>query len=638
MERSFLNELRIFERPQEFLNDSRMSRVYHTACEFEIKKFSDLEQWNGYREKLRERILISSGLWPLPEKCKLNAKIFYKREFDGFTIEKVSFESQCGFFVTGNLYRPSAGKGPFPVIINPHGHWDDGRLEASETTNIPLRCANFAKLGFIAFSYDMVGYCDSMQVEHSYVGYDKELWAANLLGLQLWNSMRVLDFIETLPDADIGKIGCTGASGGGSQTIMLSAVDERVSTAMSVNIVSNNFQGGCYCENAANLRIGATNVEFASMMAPRPMLLVGCTADWTINLPDEIYPAIREIYRLYNKEENVDYYFEDAEHNYNKNAREQAYKWFSKQLAGKELTWKEQEIDLGNIKDLRIFPENGYPRDLLGESALFENQKKNRIKQLKQLWMNREEAVKVLGASMECITGVSAGKLAVENEKTVSSEGLIIKKLVISNDANGSNIPTVIIKRHAADYSKKAVLAIHPKGKAGLFSGIKHRKLVEMFLGTGGVIAAPDVFLTGEFNLPFGNSGRDFTRVQVKSKFFWRSFFTTYNFTDDAYRVQDIVTAYSFLKKSGYREIELIGFEAAGPWVVAALPFMPGVKLLAADIEGFDMQDDWQDDWEYVERFYIPGFLASGGFKSCLRLGNIDKIVTTKEFEEEFCI
>ena len=101
--------------------------------------------------------MISAGLWPFPDKCELQAKVFDKLEFDGFTVEKVLFESYPGFYVTGNLYRPANQKGPFPAILNPHGHWDNGRLEMSDVSDIPTRCANFAKMGFIAFSYDMVG-------------------------------------------------------------------------------------------------------------------------------------------------------------------------------------------------------------------------------------------------------------------------------------------------------------------------------------------------------------------------------------------------------------------------------------------------------------------------------------------------
>ena len=149
-------------------------------------------------------------------------------------VEKVYFESYPGHYVTGNLFRPKRIEGRVPAILNPHGHWSYGRLENSLNASIPVRAANFARLGMIAFTYDMVGYVDSQAISHRFaIGhregtFDREmLWGVNLLGLQLWNSIRALDFLLTLPEVDPERIGATGASGGGTQTFLLAAVDER---------------------------------------------------------------------------------------------------------------------------------------------------------------------------------------------------------------------------------------------------------------------------------------------------------------------------------------------------------------------------------------------------------------------------
>ena len=94
----------------------------------------------------------------MPEKTPLNAKVFGRIERDGYSIEKVYFQSYPGFYVGGNLYRPRGqGNGPFPGVLNPHGHWSNGRFADEKSGSIAARCINFARQGMVAFSYDMVG-------------------------------------------------------------------------------------------------------------------------------------------------------------------------------------------------------------------------------------------------------------------------------------------------------------------------------------------------------------------------------------------------------------------------------------------------------------------------------------------------
>ena len=260
------------------------------------------------------------GLWPNPARSPLNAEITHRVERDGYSIENVRFQSLPGFYVTGNLYRPADDNGPGgdspgstgsgnglrPAILNPHGHWTEGRLAHEPDGSIPARCINFALQGYVAFAWSMAGYNDSTQLAHRTFGDDrKQLWGLSLMGLQLWNGMRSVDFLQSLPDVDNSRIACTGASGGGTQTFMLTAVDDRVRVAAPVNMVSAHMQGGCICENGPNLRIETNNMEIAALAAPRPLLLVSATADWTVNTPVLEYPAIRAVYALYDAEDCI---------------------------------------------------------------------------------------------------------------------------------------------------------------------------------------------------------------------------------------------------------------------------------------------------------------------------------------------
>ncbi len=334
----------VFTEPSQKVNDARVHELRGVHTEYTFPGYTQAE-WLAKAADLREHIWVSNGLMPMPEKTPLNAQIFGKIEREDYTVEKVYFEAYPGFFTTGNLYRPKGKTGPFPGIVSPHGHWGRGRLENSESGSIPGRCINFAKQGYVIFSYDMVGYNDSgKQIDHKYGGNREALWGLSLMALQLWNGIRAVDFLQSLPDVAPEQIGCTGASGGGTQTFMLMAVDDRIKVAAPVNMISAHMQGGCLCENAPNLRLDVTNMEIGAMMAPRPLLLVSATGDWTKNTPSVEYPAIRSIYAHFNAEDKVHSVQIDAGHNYNKDSREAVYAWFGKWFLGENDAIKLKEV------------------------------------------------------------------------------------------------------------------------------------------------------------------------------------------------------------------------------------------------------------------------------------------------------
>jgi len=299
---------------------------------FAVPRYS-LPEWQGRAAYLREHVLASSGLLPLPEKTPLRPQVFDERKHDDYSVAKVYFESLPGFFVTGNLYTP-AGPGPFPAVLLPHGHWTYGRLENTEISSVPGSAISLARQGFVAFTYDMVGYDDSRQLTHTFGGKRESLWGLSLAGLQLWNGIRSLDFLQSRPEVDGERIGCAGASGGGTQTFLLAAVDERVKVAVPVNMISLHMQGGCLCENPPGLRLDTNNVELAATIAPRPLLMISATGDWTAETPRVEYPEMRRLYALRGAEDRLHSVQVDAEHNYNRATREALYAWMARWLQG----------------------------------------------------------------------------------------------------------------------------------------------------------------------------------------------------------------------------------------------------------------------------------------------------------------
>jgi dienelactone hydrolase len=318
-------------------------------------------EWESRAARMRRTILFRAGLWPAPPRTPLNPQVFGRIERTGFTVEKAYFESLPGFFVTGNLYRPAPAAGdaarrpPYPAVLAPHGHAAYGRLEASDIFNEPARAANLARQGYVVFTYDMVGYNDSVQVPHQYAAPEAALWSFSVLGLQLWNAIRALDFLESLPDVDTSRIGASGASGGGTQTFLLAAVDERVKVSVPATMVSHYMQGGDNCENAAGLRLDHSNVEFAAMAAPRPMLLVSATGDWTRDTPRVEFPAIRDIYRLFGAEDRLAHVQFHAPHNFNRDGREASYAFFAQWLMNVALQPREPGGGVESPADLLVW-------------------------------------------------------------------------------------------------------------------------------------------------------------------------------------------------------------------------------------------------------------------------------------------
>jgi dienelactone hydrolase len=439
----------------------------------------------------------------------------------------VFFASMPGHYVSGNLYRPKDAKSGVPGILCPHGHWHNGRFyerpeaqardemkQGAEATmngaRYPLqaRCAMLARMGCVVFHYDMVGVADSKPIEHAagFADADGELRLQSAMGLQTWNSIRALDFLLSLPEVDKDRIGVTGASGGGTQTFILGALDDRPAVAFPAVMVGTEMQGGCVCENASYLRQFTGNVELAGMFAPKPLGMTGAN-DWTLHIETKGLPELKTLYKLYDAEDRVlAKCFPQFEHNYNQVSREVMYNWFNKHL---KLGWKEpvkeEPFEPVPPAELSVYNEqHPRPKDALPVDRLRQQMAESSDKQIAALLPKDGDSLKeyygIIGTALRVmIHDQLPGKNDVVTQTvgpTEEKDGLRWRKFLLSRKGESEQIPAYGVRGEQFDGT--VVVWVHPDGKSSLMRDGKLVPAAQQIIDRKGAILAPDVMWTGE--------------------------------------------------------------------------------------------------------------------------------------------
>ncbi len=578
--------------------DARNANLRNVDTHLPLPHFDTLQAWEQRRAFLRNQILVAAGLSPMPEKTPLHAQIFGKLEGRDYTIEKVLIEPLPGFYLGGNLYRPLNGAAKHPGILNPQGHWPYGRLENEPLYSAPSLGISLARQGYVVLAYDMVGYNDTLQLPHRYGSPVQRLWSFGPLGLQLWDSIRALDFLSSLPDVDASRLGITGASGGGTQTFLLNAVDDRIQFASPVNMVSAIMQGGDLCENAPGLRVNTSNVEIAALFAPRPMLLVSATGDWTRNVPRDEFPAIQRIYALYGKADQVEVVQFHAEHNFNRQSREAVYQFFAKNNPGlgdpRELI--EHDIDVPMVQQLEVLANRTLPAGALDLDGVF------------QLWKVRAETQNRQTQDTAFLRERLRQTLAVEvpdaNDIIADRNG---QSIVLSRATRGDRIPGIWFDGQGAP-----AIVVDPGGSAAALES----SVVKRLRAEGRPVLMIDAFQTGGSKakrpgdpavmpIPYMPAGMD-EEDRADAIAGYPRFFT-FNVSVDAARVQDVVTAIVYARK-GNPPVDLYATGDAALWATFAVAAsdLP-VTLHLEGVPSFDT------DADYLKHFNVPGILRAGG-------------------------
>lgn len=646
-------------------NDARLGPLKDLNGYFPFTPPAQAEDWEVRAERVRRQILVTLGLWPMPSKRDLNAVIHGRIELDDYTVEKVFFESVPGFFVTGNLYRPLGKAGPFPAVLCPHGHWANGRfMDAGEAearkqiaqgaerfmngarSPLQARCVQLARMGCVVFHYDMIGYADSLQITQDLAhGFRKQRpemigwWSLagegyglfspqaessyqSVMGLQTWNSIRSLDFVLSLPEVDPARVAVTGASGGGTQSFILGAIEPRLAGSFPAVMVSTAMQGGCTCENASGLRVNTGNVEFAALAAPKPQGMT-CANDWTVEMATKGFPDLQALYGLLGAKDRVELNRgEQFGHNYNHVSRTAMYAFMNRLFKlGLPEPVLERDFRRLSREELTVWddahpaPEGGpeFERTLLRRLTTDAYCHGTYPSLADEASFRR-----TCGEALEIVIGRTLWEEKLydwEETSETTGPGWKLSVGLLKGENRSAELPTVWLMPDGPELRGVAVW-VTAKGKAGALAADGHtpRSEVLKLLAAGYSVISADLLEQGEFR-PDGKPLTETRRVDNPRES--AAYTLGYNHSLFAQRVHDVLCLVHEAVWS-CREVMLIGVEGGGPWAGAAMAVAEGhVNAAGIDTGGFlfrEVNDIRSPDFLPGGAKYhdLPGMIAAG--------------------------
>jgi hypothetical protein len=348
--------------------------------------YSTKEEWEKRKTELKACMITSFGLDKAPPTPKSKPLLTPKRIYKDYSVENIALEILPGVYATGSIYKPYPLNKKAAVILTPDGHFGDGRYRKDEQ----YRCAIMAKMGAIVVSYDLFAWGESL------LQFPEETHRNSIAStVQVLTGIRFLDYLATIKNADMSRVGVTGGSGGGSHTMFLAALDDRIKVSAPVVMVSSHFSGGCPCESGRGIHLcgnGTNNAEISAMMAPKPQLIVSDGKDWTLAVPELEFPFIQRTYELYGKKDLVENaHFAKEGHDFGVSKRMALYAFMAKYL---NLDLNKVKNDKGEIDESTCVIETYDKLYVFGNKA--ENLPKNALKDINKLYeMFGEKNLKV---------------------------------------------------------------------------------------------------------------------------------------------------------------------------------------------------------------------------------------------------
>jgi dienelactone hydrolase len=657
--------------------DVRLEELKDLNGYFPFQPPADRGDWEHRSELVRRQMRVALGLWPWPTKTPLNAVVHGGEEREDYRVDKVYFESVPGFFVTGSLYRPLKVEGRVPGVLFAHGHWANGRMmdqgedtirreiatgaehfEEGGRSIMQSMCVGLARMGCVVFHYDMLGYADSKQLSQELVhGFAKqrpemntrENWGLfspqaeahlqSALGLQAWNSIRAMDFLLGLPEVDPERVACTGASGGGTQTFILAALDDRLKLAFPAVMVSTAMQGGCTCENASLLRVGTGNVEFAALFAPKPQGMT-CADDWTREMSTKGFPELQQLYGMYGARDKVALYRgEHFAHNYNSVSRVSFYGFLNRHFRlGLEEPILERDYERLTPAEQTVWDEQ-HPAPEGGED--FER------RLLSSLWLDARDQLsrgaqsparfrELCGPAMEVVVGrtiAGAGEVRYAAGSEVRHDWGIAMAGELVNESHHEVVPVVFCRPEKSN--GRVVLWLSDVGIQGVVKDGTLASGVSDLLAQGFTVCGVDLLYQGRHGLA-GLAGQLKETRKVANPREAAAYTFGYNRALVAQRMHDVLTVLAYLRGQSVvpASISAVALDAG------VAPVLAGAVAVAGDVLDSVALDTHRFRFGQVldlrDPSFLPGGAKYGDLPGMLALGGMDRLWITGESPEAF--
>ncbi len=459
------------------------------------------EDWKNYQDELKNK--FGSSLKKF-QKTPLNAKVTGKLERENFNVEKIIFESHPGFYVTAAMFIPKNLQKPAPAVIYCSGHTELGfRSEVYQRVMI-----NLVEKGFVVFAFDPIGLGERLQyvdpetgkskvggstTEHSYAGIQTLLTGTSISDYFIWDGVRALDYLETRPEVDLERIGITGRSGGGTQSALIAATDERIYAAAPECYITNfkrllqSIGPQDAEQNPFNfIKNGFDHADFLHIRAPKPALIITTTHDFFSQQgARETFAEIQKSYAALGQPENIQFTEDFGKHESTKKNRETLYAFFQKQLQlpGDN---SDHEITPFTVEELRCTATGQVETSLKGETVFSLNQKYFKKIEIPQNEL-KGKIIELSGINFDrkLTAAVFTGKII---EKDFE-----VKKYFLENDKKDFALPVFVISKPGSNQTKNLVW-LPQKGK----EEILNTALLTSFLNNGYTVISADLPGIGE--------------------------------------------------------------------------------------------------------------------------------------------
>ncbi len=334
-----------------------------------LDEIETLDDWKTERESYRTQLLEMLGLDPFPARTPLSPVITGSMEHEGLIVERLHFQSLPGLYVTANLYRPAKQDEPLPAILYVCGHGGVKKngVSLGNKTHYQHHGAWFARHGYVCLTIDTIQLGEIEGIHHG--TYREGMWWWNNrgytpAGVEAWNCVRALDYLQARSEVDRERLGVTGRSGGGAYSWWIAAIDDRIQVAVPVagitslknHVVDGCVEGHCDCMFMVNTYRWDYPMV-AALVAPRPLLISNSDKDRIFPLEGvlDVHAKVRRIYELYDASENLGLQITEGPHSDTQELRVHAFRWFNRFLKQSDDLLRSPATPFFEPEDLKVF-------------------------------------------------------------------------------------------------------------------------------------------------------------------------------------------------------------------------------------------------------------------------------------------